>query len=160
MSPNPLSVHIYLGVSVSYAIGLALALVTALFVRLAGLDRDRAVYPTVLIVVACYYVLFAAIGASGHVVLLESVTMTLFALAAVVGFNRNLWLVVVAIAAHGVFDSVHHRLVANPGVPPWWPAFCLAFDVAFAGCLAWLLKRGAIPSRRVTGLPQRTPTTA
>jgi hypothetical protein len=37
------------------------------------------------------------------------------------------------LAAHGVLDFFHGRLVANPGVPPWWPAFCRAFDVAAAG---------------------------
>jgi hypothetical protein len=95
---------------VAYATGLVLALLTALLARLAALDRDRAVYPTL--------VLFAAMGGSVHALLLESVTMTIFALVAVVGFKVNLWLVVAALAAHGVFDSLHHRLVANPGVPP------------------------------------------
>jgi hypothetical protein len=29
--------------------------------------------------------------------------------------------------------------VANPGVPLWWPSFCMAYDVTAAGILAWLL---------------------
>jgi hypothetical protein len=32
-------------------------------------------------------------------------------------------------------------LVANAGVPAWWPAWCLAYDVGAAGALAWLLTR-------------------
>jgi len=32
-------------------------------------------------------------------------------------------------------------LLSNPGVPGWWPAFCLAYDVTAAAYLAWLLKR-------------------
>jgi hypothetical protein len=39
---------------------------------------------------------------------------------------------------HGVFDSVHHWFIENPGVPHWWPGFCLAFDVILG---AWLAPR-------------------
>ena len=41
-----------------------------------------------------------------------------------------------AIAGHGVFDFFHHSLVENPGVPRWWPGFCLAFDVGLGAYLA------------------------
>jgi hypothetical protein len=40
-----------------------------------------------------------------------------------------------------MFDSVHGELIANPGVPAWWPAFCLAYDVTAAAYLAWILSR-------------------
>ena len=45
-----------------FAVGLALSFAVALLAKSAGLDRDRAFYPTVLIVVGSYYVLFAAMG--------------------------------------------------------------------------------------------------
>jgi hypothetical protein len=57
----------------------------------------------------------------------------------VVGFRTSLWLVAAALAAHGLFDLVHARLIINPGVPTWWPPFCLSFDVVAAAYLAWLL---------------------
>lgn len=66
----------------SYAIGFAIAAGVALLGRYAGFDRDRAFYPTVLIVTASYYVLFAVIGGSAHAVVLESAVMVMFALAA------------------------------------------------------------------------------
>ena len=47
-----------------YLIGLILALAVAGLAAITGLDRERAFYPTVLIVIASYYVLFAAMGAS------------------------------------------------------------------------------------------------
>jgi len=94
-----------------------------------------------LLVIASYYVLFGVIGGSAHAVLVEAIVMTVFWVMAGVGFKRNLWLVVVALAGHGLFDLVHGHLVANPGVPAWWPAFCLAYDVSAAGFLAWLLGR-------------------
>jgi hypothetical protein len=44
----------------------------------------------------------------------------------------------------GVVDFLHGHLIANPGVPAWWPTFCLAYDVAAAACLAWLLGRSRV----------------
>ena len=124
-----------------YAVGLVLALFVSAFARLVGFDRDRAFYPTVLIVIAAYYVLFAAMGGSGRVMIVELLVAAVFVVAASLGFRRSLWLVVVALAAHGVQDFFHARLVANPGVPAWWPAFCGTYDVVAAGYLAWRLTR-------------------
>jgi hypothetical protein len=124
-----------------YLIGVVLALATCLFALLVGLSRDRAFYPTVLIVVASYYVLFAVMGGSRPALLAESLVMCGFAAFAVVGFNRSAWLVVVGLAGHGVFDAFHPRLQLTSSVPPWWPAFCLAFDVIAAAFLALLLTR-------------------
>jgi hypothetical protein len=47
-----------------YVIGLILSLAVAGFAALIGFDRERAFYPTGLIVIAAYYVLFAAMGGS------------------------------------------------------------------------------------------------
>ena len=49
-----------------YLIGVILSLAVAGFAAVVGFDRERAFYPTVLIVVASYYILFAAMGASGR----------------------------------------------------------------------------------------------
>ena len=125
-----------------YLAGIVLALTVSGFATLVGLDRDRAFYPTVLVVIASYYVLFAVMGGSGHALAVETLVMTGFLLVAVVGFKKSLWLVVAALAAHGVFDLFHGRVVvANPGVPVWWPAFCLTYDITAAAFLAWLLTR-------------------
>ena len=124
-----------------YIIGIVLAVGVALFARCVGFDRDRAFYPTVLIVIASYYVLFAAMGDSVQTVLVELTVMALFAIAAVVGLKASPWIVVGALAGHGALDAVHGYIVRNAGVPAWWPAFCLAYDVGAAGALAWLLMR-------------------
>jgi hypothetical protein len=100
-----------------FVVGVMLALFVSLFARLAGFDRDRAFYPTLLVVVASYYVLFAVMGGSVHALFAETMVMTWFSFVAVVGFKRNLWLVVEALAGHGMFDLVHGSLVTNPGVP-------------------------------------------
>jgi hypothetical protein len=114
-----------------------------------GFDRDRAFYPTVLIVIASYYVLFAVMSGSVETVLLESIMMALFGVAAVAGFKARPWIVVAALAGHGVQDAVHGHIIANAGVPAWWPAWCLAYDVGAAGALAWILIRA--DSRRPVG---------
>jgi hypothetical protein len=51
-----------------YVIGIVLSVSVALFARSVGFDRDRAFYPTVLMVIASYDVLFAAITESVHTV--------------------------------------------------------------------------------------------
>lgn len=125
----------------SFLIGASLALGVGIFATRIGFDRDRAFYPAVTIVIASYYVLFAVIGGSAHSLLTECAVLAAFLLAAIAGFKRTLWLVVAALAAHGVLDFVHPQLIANPGVPVWWPDFCLAYDVVAAGYLAALLIR-------------------
>jgi hypothetical protein len=97
-----------------------------------------------MIVIAAYYVLFAVMGGSTGALTVEVAIMAVFVAASVVGFKRNLWIVAVALAAHGAMDAVHGRLVANPGVPAWWPAWCLAYDVVAAGYLGWRLTREKI----------------
>src|SRR3954452_25565828 len=128
-----------------YVVGIVLSIGVALFARRVGFDRDRAFYPTVLIVVASYYVLFAVMSGSAETVLLESIIMALFAVAAVAGFKGSAWIVVAALAGHGVQDAVHGHIVANAGVPAWWPAWCLAYDVGAAGAFAWILMRADAP---------------
>jgi len=98
-------------------------------------------------VVAPYYVLFAVMGASGRTLVMEIVVASVFLLVAVLGFKRSPWLVVAALMGHGVFDFVHHFLIQNPGVPRWWPGFCLAFDVVLGGWLALGLIRRADDAR-------------
>jgi hypothetical protein len=123
-----------------FVVGIVLSLVVAVFARQVGLDRDRAFYPTVLIVIGLIYVLFAAMTGSIRTVLLESIVATGFLIVAVVGFKTSTWFVVIGLAAHGVMDAFHGNIVENPGVPSWWPAFCLAYDVGAAGGLALTMR--------------------
>lgn len=124
----------------AYLVGIVLALTVSLFARVVGLDRDRAFYPTVLAVVASYYDLFAVMGGSVHALVSELVVTAIFLAAVVVGFKRNLWIVAAALLGHGLMDFVHGQLIADPGVPVWWPAFCASYDITAAAWLAGLLR--------------------
>jgi hypothetical protein len=125
-------------------IGALLAVAVSLFASAVGLDRDRAFYPVVMIVIASLYALFAVMGDSTQALVLEALAGAVFVAVAVAGFRSSLWLVVVALAAHGIFDLGHGALIANPGVPRFWPEFCLTYDVTAAAYLAWLLTRQRI----------------
>ena len=124
-----------------YMIGAVLALAVFIFAMLTGFDRDRVFYPTLLIVVATYYILFAVMGVSAHALPIESGMAGLFLALSIAGFKKNLWVVVLGLVGHGVFDCFHHRFIQNSGVPMWWPGFCLTFDIFAGGCLALLLMR-------------------
>lgn len=130
-----------------YLIGLSLALGVAGYAIIVGLDRERAFYPTTLIVVGSYYVLFAAMAASSRTLLLEIAVAGGFLLLAAIGFKKSPWLTAIALVGHGVFDLFHHLLIANPGVPHWWPGFCMAFDVIFGSFMALGLLTRRIAAR-------------
>jgi hypothetical protein len=134
---------------VALLVGVLLALTVGLMATAVGLDRDRAFYPTVTMVIAVLYALFAVMGASTQALVLDLLVGSVFFSAALVGFRSSLWVVVVALAAHGLLDLVHDRVISNPGVPRWWPAFCSAYDLTAAIYLAWMLIKR--PSLRGTG---------
>jgi hypothetical protein len=119
-----------------YVVGCLLSLATVVLAAVIGFARERSFYSTVLIVIATYYVLFAVMGASRQTLMIEIVIASGFILFALLGFKANLWLVAAALMGHGIFDFMRPSFIANPGVPHWWPGFCLAFDVIFGGWLA------------------------
>ena len=122
-----------------YVIGIAAATVVGLFATVIGFDRERSFYPVVLIVIATLYLLFAAMAKSTGSLVAEAIPALVFVAMAVLGFRKTPWFVVAGLALHGVFDFFHHSVIANPGVPEWWPGWCLAYDVVAAAYLTGLL---------------------
>lgn len=131
-----------------WLIGAVLALAVGLFGTMTGLDRERGFYVTIMIVIAFLYSLFAVMGAPPVTLGAELLQGTLFVVMAVAGFRGSLWLVVAALAGHGIMDLFHGRVIANAGVPAFWPAFCSTYDVVAAGYLAWLIRSGRLPATR------------
>jgi hypothetical protein len=110
-----------------------------MFAHAVGYDRDKAFYATVLTVVGSLYVLFAVMAGTGGNIILEIAFFGAFAGLAAIGFRRSLWIVDAGLVLHGVFDFPRHNFLTAPGAPAWWPAFCGAYDVVAALCLATLL---------------------
>lgn len=121
------------------AIGAILALGACGLGVAAGFERDRAFYPVMLIVIASYYDLFAVIGGDEGVLGIEVAISLAFAGLAVIGFRVNLWLAVAGLLGHAGLDFIHGHVVANPGLPSWWPMFCATFDAIAGLYLAWRL---------------------
>ena len=121
-------------------VGTLLALAVALFANLIGFDRDRAFYPTVLIVVGSFYVLFATMAGDPSAITLEILFFAIFASIATAGFRISMWFVIAGLALHGLFDFVRNSWLPGSGVPSFWPAFCGSYDVVAAVVLAMLLK--------------------
>jgi hypothetical protein len=125
-----------------YIIGVTLGFATVGAASLIGFEK-RTFYSTLMIVIVAYYWLFAVMGGSAAALAGEVLLGAPFLALAVLGFRRNLMLVVVALFMHGVMDFFHGGLVSNPGVPAWWPAFCGSIDVTMAILLAWIIRRDA-----------------
>lgn len=122
-----------------YVIGVFLASVVGLFASVIGFDKERSFYPVVLIIIASTYLLFAALANSADALIAEALPALIFVVAATLGFRKTPWIVVAGLALHGVYDFIHPAVITNPGVPTWWPGFCLAYDVIAAAYLAVLL---------------------
>ena len=130
-----------------YVVGVMLAIAACGLGTIAGLERDRAFYPVMMIVIASYYALFAVLGADEHVLVLEMAFSALFVCLAVIGFRTSLWIVAAALLGHAGFDLMHGHVVTNPGVPSWWPMFCATIDAVAAVYLAWRLLSRRIDDR-------------
>jgi branched-subunit amino acid transport protein len=132
-------------------IGIVLALATGIAGNVVAFDRERSFYCVILIVVATYYVVFAATGASSTAVIVESGVAGIFTALAVIGYKRTLWFVVAGLAGHGIFDIVHSWAIDNRGVPLSWPLFCASYDLMAAAYLAGLLvRRGSTSGAKPT----------
>lgn len=123
-----------------YAIGITAAIGVGIFATMVGFDKERGFYPVVLIVIAALYLLFAAMANSTASLVAETIPALVFVTLAVLGFRKKApWLVVAGLALHGVFDFFHHAVIENPGVPAWWPGWCLSYDVVAAAYLGALI---------------------
>ncbi len=124
------------------AFGALVASIIALFGVITKFDSERPYYPMVLIVIALFYGLFAAVGGVSDGIWIEVIAIMIFIGLAIAGFRKSLWFVCVGLIAHGIFDLLHADLVNNGGVPEWWPVFCATVDVLLGALVAIFLRVG------------------
>ncbi|MEQ1655088.1 MAG: hypothetical protein ABL960_05265 [Nitrospira sp.] len=125
-------------------VGVLTAVAIAVLAKSTRFDQDRSFYPTVLIVIASYYVLFAVMGGSPHALVWELVVAVAFSAVAIVGGLYLPLLVGVGIVAHGLFDLVYFTMMENAGVPDWWPGFCGSLDVVLGLWVIGLSRSGLV----------------
>lgn len=126
---------------IAFITGSVLALSVGLLATFIGFDRERAFYPTVMIVIASYYVLFALMTDSNNFPLIEIAVFAAFSLASIYSFLHSIWLVVFMLVGHGILDLVQTKTNTSSGVPVWWPEFCSSYDFVAAAFLAIRLKK-------------------
>ena len=71
--------------------------------------------------------------------MVEILAASAFILVSVLGFKRSPWTIAGGLVGHGVFDLVRRGHIDNPGMPSWWPGFCMSIDVFMGVWLAVLL---------------------
>ena len=116
-------------------IGLVASLAIIVALRLAGMDRDRATAPILLVSIAVFYPVFASENGSTSDVLVHLAIAGCFVVLAVLGYSRASWIVGIALIVHGVFDVLIVTTRFDVA-PDFWAPFCLAVDVVLGG---WLL---------------------
>ena len=115
--------------------GLAFGGATIGVLRANSIASDRATGPILLAAIALFYPVFAVEPETGAEVAMPVAIALGFLGVAVLGHARDLWIVALAIAGHGLFDLAAHALSDGPA-PRWWGPFCAGFDVVLG---AWLL---------------------
>ncbi|MDC0435209.1 hypothetical protein OAM69_06185 [bacterium] len=96
--------------------------------KITRFDRDASFYPSILIFIASFYVLFAVM--EGHSVYRELLIASMFFVTAIFGAYKSLFIVGLGIIAHGVYDIIHVIVFSQNVAPIWWPSFCAAVDLA------------------------------
>ena len=107
----PLPLHLFLPVQLSYE----LAAIT-------------------LVLIAGIYIGYAFKDGRPKIVFLEFFIALAFAAAAWIGLNGYPYVIVGALALHGLWDLLHHNLIKTV-VPRWFIPFCVICDWVMAGSL-------------------------
>lgn len=99
------------------------------------------VYAMGVAVIAAVYIGLSVADGRPKVIAVETAVATLFLVVAAAGITGSTWLLVAALAGHGVKDSWQHRaqFVANT---QWWPPFCAVVDAVVAVVLAVAILAG------------------
>lgn len=87
-----------------------------------------------LVLIAGVYVGYAFKDGRVHSILIELPTALVFSAAAWLGMNGYPDFILAALALHGLWDLLHHRLI-DTEIPRWYIPFCAAVDWVMATSL-------------------------
>ncbi|MGB3725415.1 MAG: hypothetical protein WA981_06585 [Glaciecola sp.] len=123
-------------------IGVVLSLLLIFTAKFTRFDRDVSFYPSILIFIASFYILFAVIA--GHSVIREISISSFFIVLALYGAYKSLFVVGFAIALHGVYDILHLLQFKDTVAPLWWAPFCAAVDFVIGMWVMYLSKKQTV----------------
>jgi hypothetical protein len=86
-----------------------------------------------LAMIAAIYLGFAFLDGRPAIVILELSVGTVFIVLALLGLWVAPVLIGVGLILHAVWDLAHRPRGVTTKLPSWYPAFCAAYDVVFAG---------------------------
>lgn len=128
---------------VALIIGLLLGFIAIAMAK--DIDLPPRGFALALVVLPLVYMLFALMVGDGHALVLEFAYGLPFFIFGIVcfirGFKGSGLLVISLWVLHAAYDVYHHMLVANAGVPFWYPALCLGFDMMMVIYLIRLVSR-------------------
>lgn len=114
-------------------------------IRAHRLEASAWGYPAFLATFPAWYWGFALLASDLAALWNELLAGVVFiAIARLAAWRRaraTLWLLAAGYVGHAGYDVLHDRLVANAGVPAWWPEFCGSVDVLLGLYVAWLAIR-------------------
>jgi len=128
---------------VPFLIGICLTIAVLGISGAIGLHKERGVWPSLLIAIATFYIVFALEHSDNGVIAFQSVIALGFMALALIGYKTSLWFIAAGLALHGVFDAISLKYSANPA-PDWWGPFCIGVDGLLALMLSIWILRGRI----------------
>ncbi len=106
---------------------------------------QRWLYALGLLTLPSLYAIFALRAGQQAVAARELMYGTPFIVAGLVFAFVSIRQSAIAVGAcwilHGLYDLIHSRLIANAGVPEWYPIWCFSVDVVVGAYLVWLARR-------------------
>ena len=124
-------------------VGAAVGVLTIVVARVVR--GQRWLYALGLLVLPSLYALFALQAGEQGVAVREMLYGVPFLVAGLVFAFKSIRSSAVVVGVfwilHGMYDLAHGQLLANGGVPGWYPVWCCSVDVVVGGYLLWLSRR-------------------
>ena len=120
-------------------------IVSAVFIiwiaMICEIKKMRLAFSSLLIIIALFYVYFSllSVGVDKAVLIIELLSASAFIFLAYLGLKISLWFIVIGLILHGFYDVFHEEIFSHSVVPPWWPEYCLSFDIKIAFYVVLLL---------------------
>lgn len=102
-------------------------------------DQRRVAEGITLAIIAAIYIGFALAERDARNLLIEVVFAVAVVAVVFVGLNESRYWLAAGLAAHGVWDLLHHHsrpVLGTREVPRWYPPACLVYDFPMAAFVA------------------------